>query len=79
MQRGPYKRYEYEPNVKLPKTTSYNRRKRQYEDIDCEPITNTVSSNTYFIDIVGFMDIYVELCMFMYYISYFDYCLVDIL
>lgn len=33
MLRGPYKRYEYDPNAHLPKTTSYIRRKRRYEDI----------------------------------------------
>ena len=45
MPRGPYKRYEYDPNAKLPKTTSYNRRKRPYEDIDCEPNSEPTNLN----------------------------------
>lgn len=31
MLRGPYKRYEHDPTVPVPKTTSFNRRKRKHE------------------------------------------------
>ncbi len=34
MPRGPYKRYEYDPDVHIPRTTSYNKRKRQHTEID---------------------------------------------
>ena len=33
MSRGPYKRYEYDASVPVPKTTSYNRRKRNYDEV----------------------------------------------
>ena len=31
MSRGPYKRYEYDPTVPIPKSTSYSKRKRGCE------------------------------------------------
>jgi hypothetical protein len=35
MSRGPYKRYEFDPDVLVPKTTCYrNKLKRQHEEID---------------------------------------------
>ena len=41
MPRGPYKRYEYDPDVHIPRTTSYNKRKRQHTEIDStEPEIN---------------------------------------
>ncbi len=32
MSRGPYKQHEYDPAVGVPRTTFYNRRKRQRVD-----------------------------------------------
>ena len=48
MPRGPYKRYEYDPDVHVPRTTSYNKRTRQHMEIDStEPGINisTTSEN----------------------------------
>ena len=34
MPRGPYKRHECDPALRVPKTTSYNRRKRNFQEVE---------------------------------------------
>ena len=42
MSRGSYKRYEYDPTASVPKTTSYNKRKRQnYEEASAVQYVST--------------------------------------
>ena len=36
MSRGPYKRYEHDPGISVPKTKTFYRRKRQIEEVEQE-------------------------------------------
>lgn len=49
MRRGPYKRYEWDPSVLVPKTTSYYKRRRNCEEEEatekssrCDDVYNMV-------------------------------------
>ena len=44
MSRGPYKRYEHNPGISVPKTTTFYRRKRQIEEMEQE-LLNTKSGH----------------------------------
>lgn len=44
MSRGPYKQYEYDPGISIPKTTNYYRKKRQIEEVE-QDLLITVNGN----------------------------------
>ena len=46
MPRGPYKRYEYDPDAHIPRTTSYNKRKRQHTEIDSTETEINISTRS---------------------------------
>lgn len=44
MSRGPYKQYEYDPGISIPKTTNHYRRKRQIEEVEQDLSTTEIGN-----------------------------------